>query len=211
MALFQTGDNSGAGTVTFTLLISDELWFKSALIEAIRLMTIDSNWAAQGSVDPFDAARAASQAFITYRFRAMIGQIVPGLFATAPDGYLVCDGSTHNRADYPELWDVLDPAYKLVGEQFTVPDLRDLTIIGASVERPINQVGGAAEHTLTVDEMPSHSHAYSGAITAVDLVDVGAPLPGAAVSPLITDTAGGNQPHNNMPPYLALNYYLIAR
>lgn len=80
-----------------------------------------------------------------------------------------------------------------------------------------NAVGGEERHLLTEAEMPSHSHAFSGhPVTKGNAVpDLASPRPlstGGAVdrgsyAPAgDISAAGGNQPHNNMPPYVALYY-----
>lgn len=83
---------------------------------------------------------------------------------------------------------------------------------------PLGSEGGEATHTLTVDEMPAHAHTENGAVMVwnTKIGNVGA-VPArkemasaAMVSPALnTSSTGGNQPHNNMPPYVA--FYIWAK
>lgn len=90
--------------------------------------------------------------------------------------------------------------------------------LGASKEYAVGSVGGESKHTLTVEEMPSHKHSpnhseynnlfevhwsnnldtSAGDTKAVYLDYYSTGDTGAVIS---TSEAGGNQPHNNMPPY----------
>ena len=88
--------------------------------------------------------------------------------------------------------------------------LSDNFLVGAGNLYNLGTTGGEATHTLTVDEMPSHTHAMQGYwntasgansararnITSGDPVDNSAMLP-----------TGGGQAHNNLPPYLAVNIW----
>ena len=88
--------------------------------------------------------------------------------------------------------------------------IQDRFLLAASDAYTAGSTGGESNHTLTIDEMPSHGHRvlYHKAdgtdnrggyewSTPNDISDV------AITSSLIEHT-GGNQPHNNMPPYLAV-------
>lgn len=82
-------------------------------------------------------------------------------------------------------------------------------LMGASDTYPVGSEGGEAEHTLTVQEIPSHAHTMNG--WTIGTEDKGAST-GLTVNayPLTynnsnqtTRATGGGQPHNNLPPYRA--------
>ena len=83
--------------------------------------------------------------------------------------------------------------------------IKDVFLLAAGDTYSAGSTGGEATHTLTVDEMPSHNHGFktiekkaaSGTNYSRFASD------GDAVGSVITETGGG-QPHNNMPPYLAV-------
>ena len=89
--------------------------------------------------------------------------------------------------------------------------LKDRFLLGTGGSYALGSMGGEATHTLTVDEMPSHSHDLkleSGSFTESNSV---LNWTGSSTSWQLyngaTKTAGGSQPHNNMPPYLAVNMW----
>ena len=67
-----------------------------------------------------------------------------------------------------------------------------------------NKTGGAKTHTLTIEEMPSHTHPFSGA-NAYNFVKVEvSSTNGLIASAKTTDAVGGNQAHNNLQPYITV-------
>lgn len=83
---------------------------------------------------------------------------------------------------------------------------RDRTIIGSGSSYSRGATGGASTHTLTIAEMPSHRHTnYDRGRYSHGDVQVAGSLVGV-VSASYSSYEGGNQPHNNMQPYIALLY-----
>jgi microcystin-dependent protein len=154
---------------------------------------------------------------------AMLGSIVH-VAGTPPAGFLICDGTQYDQADYPALFDVLDSVYK-TGSTFVVPDLVHFFIQGADTGE-INDTGGEEEHTLTVDEMPAHSHSntphshlYTPPVLNLDLESPGVPdILGAGIgiptqtgtSGVTIDNTGGDEPFPTLPPYVRLIPCIVA-
>lgn len=163
----------------------------------------------------------------------MIGSIVSIANSVAPDGTLLCDGSSHLRADYPRLYDALDTLYHVDANNFTVPDLRARFVIGTGTDgvltnRVLGASGGDETITLDVSQMPSHSHTniphshgYTQPTFGIDIESVGIPDPTGVGNPpvpqittsesIAIDSTGGDQPHDNIPPFVVLTYVIVAR
>lgn len=144
------------------------------------------------------------------------GVIVSYAGATAPPGWLLCDGRSLARADYPALFAAIGTQYGAPdGSTFLIPDLRGRVAVGqnpADVE--FNTLGkrfGAKTHTLTTAQMPSHRHdppsgsKYIGidgsAGTAYAAVGAGSQLRWNWTQ----QDVGGGEAHNNIQPSIALN------
>jgi hypothetical protein len=92
----------------------------------------------------------------------------------------------------------------------TWEQLKDKFLLGAGDSYTLGSTGGEAEHTLTVDEMPSHGHTVP-TYAAEGNNGTGWSLRAQYINDpnqkLGSHATGGNQPHNNMPPYLAVNMW----
>jgi len=168
-------------------------------------------------LQPVDPDRVEQNAFTLYQIilkaTGMIGVIVPYVGNSAPLGCLPADGSTFLRADYPALYAALPVAYQVDADNFVTPDLGGVFVLGADTSYAPLSTGGLSSVSLTVDQLPSHSHSYSQPTFGVDIESVGVPDPTGVGNPpvgLLTGAAGGNQAHENMPPYIALKYAIVA-
>lgn len=156
--------------------------------------------------------------------QTMVGLIMPVCTAVVPEGTLLCDGSSHARIDYPNLYDSLDPVYHIDVDMFTVPDMRDRFIVGSGTTKPVNLAGGSFEHTQSIGEMPIHTHGNDphqhSEVTATPIVvTIGLELPTASAIPGIGATglssvnihnAGGGEPMDITPPFISLRYVVVA-
>lgn len=151
-----------------------------------------------------------------------VGQIETCAVATLPPGRLWCDGSTHNRVDYPDLYAALDSAFIVDADTFTVPDLRGRVPVGAGGQWAVGANGGESEHTLTIAEMPAHAHSenvfnlfattgtpWPVGVTLATTNSGGVPA-NTNNNWMITSPVGSNAAHNNMPPFLTVRYAIIS-
>jgi len=146
---------------------------------------------------------------------------------TAPTAYILCDGAAISRTTFADLFAVIGTTYG-VGDgstTFNLPDMRGRLPLGQDDMggTPADRVTdaqadalagslGAEKHTLTVGQMPGHSHDPPSLFNNVACTDAGSGFgwgQGAAGSngPPTSDKGGGLS-HNNLQPSLTLNYII---
>ncbi len=181
-------------------------------------------------VAPMDPILTAASAVLP-------GTIVPYAGSSEPaDGWLICDGRSVAEADYDALFQVIGTTYGsgTGSNAFNLPDLRGRLPLGldnmgvgsadrvtASQADSLGEGSGAEKHRLTEDEMPAHDHDPSGSGSNLEFMvlnrDSGGRFyhetaswshTGIIGSSDETAEDGEDQPHNNMPPYLSLNYLI---
>lgn len=159
-------------------------------------------------------------------FDAPVGTILAWPSPTVPVGWTECYGQAVKRADYQKLFDLVGTAFG-VGDgstTFNLPDCRGRHFLGkdnlggtsanrvtATQADNIGQGAGAENHQLTTAELPSHAHRY-----AVRSAFFGAQPGGnskryfAAAIDSPSGSAGGDQVHNNVSPYVTMSYIIKA-
>jgi microcystin-dependent protein len=161
-------------------------------------------------------------------FLVPVGTIVAYGGSAAPAGWLLCDGAEHASSSYPELSTVLGNTYGSAAEgKFKVPNLTARVPVGAGTGYSRGATGGAATVTLTVEQMPAHTHGvndpgHTHEIRAHsqnqspntqrhDAIYNGWSWdmnPANATTGISIQSKGGGQAHENMPPYLVINYII---
>ena len=146
------------------------------------------------------------------------GVVVPYISETEPSGWLKCDGSAVSRTTYSDLFAVIGTSFG-TGDgstTFNLPDLQGRTIVGSGsgsglTSRTLAASGGAEtdSHTLTLDEIPAHTHTYrsnEGNGTAQG----GCCAQGDVFATVNSGSSGGGSAHTHdiMQPFLVLNYMI---
>lgn len=155
--------------------------------------------------------------------RIMTGNVVPNNWA-------LCNGQSLLIMQYPKLYSIIGTMYGGDGmTTFALPNLQGRTPIGVGrgrnlTPRPFGESGGAQTVTLTVDQLPMHNHialcasqantaSPDEAIWATAADERGMPSLyskeiNATMAPFALTPTGGSQPHNNMQPYLCVNFMI---
>ncbi|MBI1764213.1 MAG: phage tail protein [Acidobacteria bacterium] len=149
---------------------------------------------------------------------ATYGEIRMFGFGRIPRGWVACDGRLLPIQENTALFSLLGTTYGGDGiKTFAVPDLRGRVPMHWNDKFPRGSNGGEAEHTLTLEELPRHTHAVQAVAPGAPnqpapAQDLWAAAPGAyapsATGPMSAaaiQPQGGFQPHENMAPYLTLN------
>lgn len=158
------------------------------------------------------------------------GDLKMSVSSRVPTGWLLCMGQEVPKSLYPALYDAIGGRFGETIDTFTLPDLQGRMPIGVadgiSPYSTIGNKGGESTHTLTPSEMPAHTHllesggrahSFAWGITvpsnvyAQNAIAVGGNTPSNNLTTSQnnwnkTAPAGDGVPHNNMPPYIVVNY-----
>jgi microcystin-dependent protein len=145
------------------------------------------------------------------------GTIIQSAAVNIPDGWLNCNGSLLLRTEYTNLFNAIGYTYSTFSGtdlSFNIPDLQGRVPVGSGsgsglTTRNLGVKGGAETHTLTVDEIPAHSHSYTNNVNDQTV----SALPGEVAADQVdvsqtTGLTGGGQSHNNMQPFIVLRYLI---
>lgn len=161
-----------------------------------------------------------------------LGQVIMTGFNFAPRGYATCDGALQSIAQNTALFALLGTTFGGDGQvTFALPDLRGRagTHQGQGpglTPGTMGEAAGAQVTTLINSEMPMHNHLLSAsnvpgamdtpngnflAASSSTLTATYRPTSdGSTLNPQSIGLAGGNQPHNNMQPYLVINFCIAT-
>jgi microcystin-dependent protein len=147
----------------------------------------------------------------------------------APLGYAKCDGALLPISENDALFALIGTTYGGDGQTtFALPDLRGRVPVHqgvgpSGINYQIGESAGAESVTLSQNHLPAHTHIAKGALTANQVTPANGywstdPLGNTAaystqagnalMAADALDPVGGNQPHDNMQPYLGVNYII---
>lgn len=154
----------------------------------------------------------------------LVGEIKMFAGNFAPAGWMFCEGQLLPISEYETLFNLIGTTYGGDGQEtFALPDLRGRVPIHQGSNNILAQPGGTEEVTLTVNQIPYHSHALLAVSSPASsknplngilassanslLYRAGANTP-VAMNSASRSIAGGSQPHSNFQPYLCVNFII---
>ncbi|MFN2510479.1 MAG: phage tail protein [Pyrinomonadaceae bacterium] len=148
-------------------------------------------------------------------------------FNYAPQGWALCNGQLLPINQNQPLFSLLGTTYGGNGQTtFALPNLRGQVPIHTGNGHSLGETAGSTATTLNIQQLPTHSHALqaSTAVSNTDTPSSTALLGSSTPNDLYTGPAslvtkapgtvtniGGSQPHNNMMPYLVLNFIIALQ
>jgi len=141
----------------------------------------------------------------------------------APAGWMFCEGQLLPISEYETLFNLIGTTYGGDGQStFALPDLRGRVPIHFGNGFTLAETGGVETVTLTVSQIPTHSHPFLATTNFSNNADptnrvlaqltVGQLYFSAAgnspLSPNSMTSTGGSQPHDNFQPYLCVDFII---
>ena len=145
-------------------------------------------------------------------------------FAFPPKGWAQCDGQLLPINQNQALFSLLGTTFGGDGRvNFGLPDLRGRIPMHVGQGHTLGERGGEQAHTLSISELPTHSHvANASSDNSTTLTPTGNLLASAAnmyappsgltsLTPTTVGNVGGSQAHLNMQPFLTINYCIALQ
>jgi microcystin-dependent protein len=145
-------------------------------------------------------------------------------FNFAPKGWALCNGQMLPINQNQALFSLLGTTYGGNGvTTFALPNLEGRVPFHFGLGFSLGQTGGEAAHTLTLPELPAHTHQANANSGNADQVSPGgnfwakgaasaySATPDNLMSPNALGNVGGSQPHENLSPYLTLNFIIALQ
>ncbi|TCO87376.1 microcystin-dependent protein [Chthoniobacter flavus] len=141
----------------------------------------------------------------------------------APAGWMFCEGQLLPISEFETLFNLIGTTYGGDGQStFALPDLRGRLPMHQGNGFTLAETGGVETVTLTVSQIPSHSHPFLGSTDAGDqATPVGfvaaanntvkvytASPPTVVLHQISMLSTGGSQPHDNFQPYLCVSFIM---
>lgn len=160
-----------------------------------------------------------------------VGEIRMAGFNFAPQGWALCNGQLMSISQNQALFTLLGTQFGGDGvNTFALPNLQGQMAVHQGTSRAgytyvMGQIGGAESVTLNAQQMPSHNHLVQSSAaggtqaspvggypaiesTGTSLDYIASPPGLAAMNAGMISQSGGNQPHENRPPYLCVNFII---
>lgn len=140
----------------------------------------------------------------------------------APAGWMFCEGQLLPISENETLFQLIGTTYGGDGQStFALPDLRGRIPIHQGNGFILAETGGAEEITLTVSQIPAHSHPWLASEAGATALTPQGNVPGeaskrfyvvpsttTAMAPQAVNPTGGSQPHTNFQPYLCVDFII---
>lgn len=153
-----------------------------------------------------------------------LGEIRVVSFNFPPKGWTFCNGQLLPINQNQALFAILGTTYGGDGRTtFALPNLQGRVPVHVGNGISLGEMGGEVAHTLNISELPAHNHVPVGSSSAASSPSLSNalwapnsanPYAGSfntAMNPAGILPVGGNQPHDNMSPYLVLNFIIALQ